>query len=88
MGAPGAVAVLQGRTLAAIEDREERAAVQAELEAEYAERHCTPATATERGYVDHVIEPADTRRVLATALASLRAKRVPPGPLKHSNTPL
>jgi acetyl-CoA carboxylase carboxyltransferase component len=88
MGAPGAVAVLQGRTLAAIEDPEERAAVQAELEAEYAARHCTPATATERGYVDQVIEPADTRRVLSTALASLRAKRVPPGPLKHTNTPL
>ncbi len=88
MGAPGAVAVLQGRTLAAIEDPQERARVQAELEAEYAERHCTPTTATERGYVDQVVDPVDTRRMLTSALASLRAKRVPPGPGKHSNTPL
>jgi acetyl-CoA carboxylase carboxyltransferase component len=88
MGAPGAVAVLQGRTLAAIDDPEERARVQAELEADYTGRHCTPATAAERGYVDQVVDPADTRRILTTALTSLRAKRIPPGPLKHSNTPL
>ena len=88
MGAPGAVAVLEGRALATIDDPQERARAQAELEAEYAERHCTPTTAAERGYVDQVIQPADTRKVLTTALAALRAKRVAPGPLKHSNTPL
>jgi len=88
MGAPGAVAVLEGRRLAAIDDPEERARMQAELEATYAERHCTPDTAAERGYVDRVIDPAETRQVLTTALAALRTKRVAPGPLKHSNTPL
>ena len=89
MGAPGAVAVLQRRKLSAIADAEERARVQAELEADYTERLCSPAVAAERGYVDDVIDPHDTRRLLAAGLFALRTKRVTPGsPAKHSNTPL
>jgi len=88
MGAAGAVAVLHGRRLAELDD-EERAHCQSELEADYAERHCTPIVAAERGYVDEVIDPADTRRVLATGLASLRTKRaVPARTARHTNTPL
>jgi len=89
MGAAGAVAVLQGRKLAAIEDPEARAKHQATLEAEYAEKFCTPRVAAERGYVDQVINPCDTRRALYAALDSLRTKRARPlsGP-KHSNSPL
>ncbi|MDQ4132465.1 MAG: methylmalonyl-CoA carboxyltransferase [Actinomycetota bacterium] len=89
MGAPGAVNVLYRKQLAAIADPDERAARQAELEAEYVERHCTPAMAAERGYVDDVIDPLDTRRVLIAGLASLRSKRASTGsPAKHTNTPL
>ena len=92
MGAAGAVSILHGKRLAAIEDGGERARVQAELEADYAERLCTPAVAAERGYVDDVIDPLDTRRVVAAALASLRTKRAvgraPRRPARHSNTPL
>jgi acetyl-CoA carboxylase carboxyltransferase component len=89
MGPPGAVAVLHGRRLAAVADEEERARRKADLEAEYAERHCTPAMAAERGYVDEVIDPLDTRRVLVTALSALRAKRAArPRGARHTNTPL
>ena len=89
MGAPGAVAVLYGRKLGAVDDEEERGRRQAELEADYAERHCTPAVAAERGYVDEVIDPAETRRVLAAGLTVLRSKRaVPAAAVRHTNTPL
>ena len=93
MGAPGAVAVLHGRRLATIDDAKQRADRQAELEADYAERLCTPTVAAERGYVDDVIDPLDTRRLLASALHALRAKRArPPAPgpsgAKHRNMPL
>jgi acetyl-CoA carboxylase carboxyltransferase component len=89
MGAPGAVAVLQRKKLAAIDDPDERARVQAELEADYTARLCTPAVAAERGYVDDVIEPNDTRRLLCAGLAALRNKRATPrSRAKHSNTPL
>jgi propionyl-CoA carboxylase beta chain len=89
MGAPGAVAVLQRKKLAAIADPEERARVQAELEADYTERLCSPVVAAERGYVDDVIEPTDTRRLLVAGLAALRTKRATPrSQARHSNTPL
>jgi acetyl-CoA carboxylase carboxyltransferase component len=90
MGAPGAVAVLHGRRLAEVDDDADRARRQAELETEYAERHCTPAMAAERGYVDEVIDPHDTRRVLAAGLAALSSKRAVPRrpPARHTNTPL
>ncbi len=89
MGAPGAVAVLQRKKLGGIADLGERARVQAEMEAEYTERLCSPAVAAERGYVDDVIDPNDTRRLLTAGLAALRTKRAtPPSRAKHSNTPL
>ena len=89
MGAPGAVAVLQRKKLGAIADPDERTRVQAELEADYTERLCCPAVAAERGYVDDVIDPNDTRRLLTAGLAALRTKRpTPASPAKHSNTPL
>ncbi len=92
MGAAGAVKILHGRRLAALEgDEAEQARVQAELEADYAERFCTPAVAAERGYIDDVIDPLDTRRVLVAGLVSLvtkRAARRGRAPSRHSNTPL
>ena len=90
MGAPGAVAVLHGRKLAEVDDEADRARRQAELEAEYADRHCTPAMAAERGYVDEVIDPHDTRRVLAAGLHALSSKRAghARSTARHTNTPL
>jgi acetyl-CoA carboxylase carboxyltransferase component len=89
MGAPGAVAVLQRRRLSAIADPAARAQVQAELEADYTARLCSPVVAAERGYVDDVIDPADTRRLLTAGLVALRTKRATPqSRAKHTNTPL
>ncbi len=88
MGAPGAVQILYGRELRAIDDAGRRASEQATLEAEYEERFANPYVAAERGYVDDVIAATDTRRVLAAALARLATKREHLPRRRHSNTPL
>lgn len=82
MGAPGAVAVLHRRELAA--DPSCRAA----LEDAYRAAHCTPRVALERGYVDRLVEPAETRAVVARALRALAAKREHLPKRKHDNCPL
>ncbi len=79
MGAGQAAAILQRR---ATDD--ERAA----FEADYAERLLNPYVAAERGYVDAVIEPADTRREISAALDMLENKRELMPRRKHGNTPL
>ncbi|MDP8975760.1 MAG: acyl-CoA carboxylase subunit beta [Actinomycetota bacterium] len=80
-----AVEVLHRRELAEAVDH---AARRAELAKEYAEIHVNPYLAAERGYVDDVIDPADTREVLVRGLALLRSKRAEPPARKHGNVPL
>ena len=82
MGPSGAVAILHRRELAA------DPSAKARLEAEYAAAYCTPRVALERGYVDRLIEPHETRAVLARGLRSLAAKREKLPDRKHENTPL
>jgi propionyl-CoA carboxylase beta chain len=79
MGAGQAAAILQRRATP-----EERAA----FEADYAERLLNPYVAAERGLLDAVIEPAETRRVIGEALEVLRDKRERITPRGHDNTPL
>lgn len=79
MGAGQAAAILQRRA-----SDDERAA----FEADYAERLLNPWTAAERGYVDAVIDPADTRREVAAALDMLADKREQLVRRRHGNTPL
>ena len=89
MGAAGAVKILHGKRLGAIADDAERTRQRVELEVDYAVRFCTPDVAAERGYVDDVIDPLDTRRVLVAGLRSLATKRASrPHPGRHSNSPL
>ena len=85
MGSSGAVEILHRRELAEAEDREAR---KAELAREYHARHANPYEAAERGYVDDVIDPADTRAVLVRSLAMLRSKREELPKRKHGNVPL
>lgn len=87
MGAAGAVEVLARKRLAGL-DAEERELLRKQLEADYEERHLSPRAAAERGYVDAVIDPADTRAVLARAIAALAAKREHLPRRRHDNTPL
>jgi propionyl-CoA carboxylase beta chain len=79
MGARGAAQILHRRAT-----DEERSA----LEAAYEERLLNPYVAAERGLVDAVVDPADTRRELAVALAVLDTKREHLAARSHDNTPL
>ena len=85
MGPQGAVGIIFRRDINQAEDTEAR---RAELVDEYTERFANPYIAAERGYVDDVIDPRDTRRVLANALAMLRTKREQLPQRKHGNSPL
>jgi len=88
MGAPGAVAILEGRRLSSVDDADERERQRLELEDEYERRYCTPHVAAERGFVDEVIDPRDTRRVLSGALRALANKREHLPRRRHANGPL
>ncbi len=85
MGAEGAVDILFRRELAAVEDQRE---LRAELLAHYTEQLVHPYYAAERGLVDDVIDPAETRSLIAKGLAMLRDKRRQPFRRKHGNVPL
>src|SRR5690606_11581134 len=60
----------------------------AELVDEYIERYANPYVAAERGYVDDVIEPQETRLKLIAGLEMLRSKREELPKRKHGNVPL
>jgi len=85
MGPQGAVEIVYRRELAEAEDT---AALRAELVEEYTERYANPYVAAERGYIDDVISPADTRRVLIRSLDVLASKREELPRRKHGNVPL
>ena len=85
MGPDGAVNILYRREMDTAKDP---AALKEEKTREYRERFANPYVAAERGYVDEVIEPKDTRRKLIQALDVLHTKRDQNPPKKHGNIPL
>ena len=85
MGPQGAVEIVYRKELNSADDP---IAKRAELVDEYTERFCNPYVAAERGFVDDVIDPADTRRKLVAGLELLRSKREELPPRKHGNVPL
>jgi propionyl-CoA carboxylase beta chain len=85
MGAQGAVNILYRRELAAAADPD---ALRAERITEYEDTLANPYVAAERGYVDTVIRPAETRATVTRALRALRTKRQTLPPKKHGNIPL
>jgi propionyl-CoA carboxylase beta chain len=85
MGAQGAVNILYRRELAAASDAD---ALRAQRVAEYEDTLANPYIAAERGYVDTVIRPAETRSQVIRALRALRSKRQILPPKKHGNIPL
>ncbi len=85
MGPEGAVNIIFRRELANAEDPEQR---RIELVEEYRNRFANPYTAAERGYIDDVIEPSETRPRLINALNMLQNKRDENPPKKHGNIPL
>ncbi|MGI9119134.1 MAG: acyl-CoA carboxylase subunit beta [Acidimicrobiales bacterium] len=82
------MAVMGARQAAQILHRREGPEGRAAREAEYATTLLNPWTAAERGYVDAVIDPADTRRAVAAALELLRSKREELPQRAHDNLPL
>src|SRR5689334_22270261 len=82
MGPQGAVNIIFRKEIETAGDPEIR---RAELIEEYTERFANPYSAAERGYVDDVIDPRETRRVLARSLAMLRTKREQMPSRKHGN---
>ena len=85
MDANGAANIIFRRE---IDEADDPVARKAELVEEYAERFANPYQAAERGYVDDVIDPRDTRRMLVKSLRVLRTKREQLPPRKHGNGPL
>src|SRR5437667_11274109 len=85
MGPEGAVNILYRRELAKAADPD---ALRAEKVAEFREKFANPFVAAERGYIDAVIEPRDTRPKLIAALRMLENKRDTNPPKKHGNIPL
>src|SRR5690349_19595718 len=85
MGAEGAVGILYRRELDEAKDKESaRTAKIVELQDKFA----NPYIAAKRGFVDEVIEPAQTRPKLIRALSLLENKRDTNPPRKHGNIPL
>src|SRR4051794_33546735 len=85
MDGNGAASILFRRE---IDEADDPAARKVELVDEYAERFANPYAAAERGYVDDVIDPRDTRKVLVHALEVLRTKKETLPARKHGNGPL
>jgi len=85
MGAQGAVNVLYRRELADADDPDTQ---RAELITEYEDQLANPYAAAERGYIDAVIAPSQTRVQVLKALRALRGKRETLPPKKHGNIPL
>lgn len=85
MGAEGAAGVVFRREIAAADDPD---AKRSELVTEYREAFSNPYVSAGRGLVDSIIEPADTRRMVARALAVLANKRDQRPPKKHGLIPL
>jgi propionyl-CoA carboxylase beta chain len=89
MGGQGAVNILyRGEIKKAEESGQDVNAVRTKLANEYTYNVASPFLAAERGELDGVIEPAQTRVAVIKALRALRGKRASLPPKKHGNIPL
>src|SRR2546427_11594 len=87
MGPEGAVNIVNKRELDKVPESE-REMLRQEKIAEFRERFANPFVAAERGYIDAVIEPADTRARIIASLRALENKRDTNPRKKHGNIPL
>jgi acetyl-CoA carboxylase carboxyltransferase component len=85
MGPDGAVSIIFRKEL---EKADDWVAKKAELVADYREKFASPYVAAERGYIDDVIEPKETRPRLINGLEMLSNKRDSNPAKKHGNIPL
>jgi propionyl-CoA carboxylase beta chain len=87
MGPESAVNIVYKRELEKAPEAE-RETLRQEKIAEFRDRFANPFVAAERGYIDAVIEPAETRSKIITALRSLEGKKDANPKKKHGNIPL
>jgi acetyl-CoA carboxylase carboxyltransferase component len=87
MGAEGAAVMIQGRQLAALPEEQRPAAKKMFMDF-YNANMTSPYVAAERGYVDAIIDPAETRLRIRQSLRMLANKQVPEVPKKHTIMPL
>jgi propionyl-CoA carboxylase beta chain len=85
MGPEGAVNILYRRELAQSSEPE---ALRAEKVAEFRQKFANPYVASDRGFIDEIIPPRQTRRKIISALEMVRNKRDKNPPKKHGNIPL
>ena len=85
MGAKGAAEIIFKKEINTSENKE---AKWKEKEAEYAEKFANPYSASERGFIDEVILPKNTRRKLIKAFTMLKDKQINRPKRKHGNIPL
>ncbi|SDL97384.1 Acetyl-CoA carboxylase, carboxyltransferase component [Corynebacterium mycetoides] len=88
MGSAAAVVMIQGRQLASVEDPAQRAAMKKMFMDFYDENMTSPYVAAERGYIDSMIQPSETRITLRRALRQLSTKHLTDLPKKHPISPL
>jgi acetyl-CoA carboxylase carboxyltransferase component len=85
MGPEGAVSIVFRKEMEKTDDPNRR---KSELVSEYRDKFANPYVAAERGYLDDIIEPRDTRPRLINALEMLQNKRDSNPSKKHGNIPL
>ncbi|MHA2789996.1 acyl-CoA carboxylase subunit beta [Corynebacterium sp. S7] len=88
MGSAAAVVMIQGKQLAQIEDPDQRAHMKKVFMDFYDENMTSPYVAAERGYIDAMIQPSQTRIALRRALRQLATKDEKDLPKKHTISPL
>ena len=88
MGADGAVQILYGKEIKAVEDPAEQQKIAEEKKNEYNDLFCNPYQAAKMGYIDDIIEPRNTRFRVIRALESLAGKKQSIPAKKHDNLPL
>jgi propionyl-CoA carboxylase beta chain len=85
MGPHGAINIIFRKEIAEAPDPQQK---RMELVSDYRQKFASPYIAAQKGYIDEVIEPAETRPKLISALESLATKREPRPSRKHGNIPL
>jgi acetyl-CoA carboxylase carboxyltransferase component len=85
MGPQGAINIIFRKEIAEAKDPKQK---HGELVSEYRQKFASPYITAQKGYIDEVIEPAETRPKLISALESLLTKREARPSRKHSNLPL
>jgi propionyl-CoA carboxylase beta chain len=88
MGPEGAVDIVYKRELDSAANPQERQELRQSKIEEFRDRFASPYVAADRGFVDAIIQPRETRKKLIQALAMLENKRDKNPPKKHGNIPL